>query len=328
MPASSIDIRGISVKLLKAHHLRYLDMRIIPDPLTGTKVIVLKFRRDKTHSPKAFFDDLNEHGIQYKKLSKDPDAQTIICELWPKGQKRQVSEAREKARAQQRAMENGGTVGPSNRNMHYVGVPNAGTQAVVIQSLAKDLRTSGHFEEARELMRIAGEQDWEEFDRRMHQVLMHLRLYSRPEVRQLREQVASEIVKALGPDISLLKNTKGSDLEAKINDCIFRHLDLVLDTRGIADSVLRRTASSTNPKALIPQMQRVRRGFKALCALAQDSGDAQVEAKAKEYVQRIASQIDKVLNGSTETLDMNDPAIALVHGRQIEAAYLHLVSES
>jgi len=328
MPAS-IDIRGIAVKLLKAHHLRYVDMRSLRDPLTGTNVIVLKFRRDKEHSPKAFFDDLNENGIQYKKLSKDPDALSIVCELWPKGQKRQVSEAREKAREQQRAKEKGSTPGGSNGNMPYVGLPAGGTQAVMIQSVAKELADAGHTAEAQELLRIAGEQDWEEFQRRLRKVLVRLKLYTRPEVRQLREQISGEIIKEMGPDVKLLNGAKGSDLEKHINDCILQNIDLVLDTRGIADSVLRRTAGNQKPVTQIAQLKRIRRGFHSLQGRAESSGESAVASRAKNYVDAFDHDIQVLVAGSGHSrVNWADPAVVMVSSRRLEAAYLHLFESS
>jgi hypothetical protein len=328
MPAS-VDIRGIAVKLLKAHHLRYIDMRSIPDPLTGTQVVVLKFRRDKEHSPKAFFDDLNENGIQYKKLVKDPNAQQIICELWPKGQKRRVSELREKARDQQRSKENGGTTGISNGNMPYVGIPSGGTQAIMIQSVAKDLAEAGYEDEAAALLRIAGEQDWEEFHRRLRKVFVRMRLYTRPEVRQLREQISAEIIKEMGPDVELLKGARGSDLEQHINDCIREHIDLVLDTRGIADSVLRRTADRRGPEQKIAQLQRIRRGFSSLHLRAKETGDTDVALVAKSYVDSLANDIQTLADGGSSTrVSLTDPAVSLVSSRQLDAAYLHLVESA
>lgn len=324
MPAS-IDIRGIAVKLLKAHHLRYIDMRQIPDPLTGTNVVVLKFRTDKEHSPKAFFDDLNENGIQYKKLSKDPEALVVVCELWPKGQKRQVSELREKIRSQQRSQENESPAGGTNRNMPYVGVPSGGTQAVMIQSLAKDLQKAGHTDEADDLLRIAGEQDWEEFQRKMQKVLGKMNLYTRPEVRQLREAIASEIIKELGPDVELLRGTKGSDLEKHINDAILQNIDLVLDTRGIADSVLRRTASKLTPEHAIVQLKKIRRGFLSLETLAKDSGEPEVAARAAEYAAAIQHDEVATLDDSARRVDLSDPVVSLVSARRLSAAYLLLV---
>lgn len=328
MPAP-VDIRGIAVKLLKAHHLRYIDMRSNADPLTGTHVITLKFRRDEKHSPKAFFDDLNENGIQYKKLVKDPDATQIICELWPKGQKRRVSELREKARSEQRAKENGGSTGVSNGNMPYVGIPSGGSQAVMIQSVAKDLAQAGYEEEANDLLRMAGEQDWEEFHRRMRKVFTRLKLHTRPEVRQLREQISAEIVKEMGPDVVLLRGARGSDLEKEINSAIHEHIDLVLDTRGIADSVLRRTASSLSPTQKIAQLGKIRRGFMTLQGRAADTGAASVAAAAKVYVDSLGQDMQVLAEGGTKTtVRLTDPVVSLVSLRNLDAAYLHLVESS
>lgn len=328
MPAQ-VDIRGIAVKLLKAHRLRYIDMRSIPDPLTGTQVVVLKFRRDKEHSPKAFFDDLNENGIQYKKLVKDPNATQIICELWPKGQKRRVSEMREKARSQQRSQENGGSTGVSNGNMPYVGIPSGSAQSMMIQSVAKELAEAGYDEDAEALLRIAGEQDWEEFHRRIRKVFTRMKLYTRPEVRQLREHIASEIVKEMGADAELLKGTRGSDLEKHINDCIQEHIDLVLDTRGIADSVLRRTANHLSPTQQVAQLQKIRRGFTTLQNRAHETGDAAVVQVAKSYVDRLAQDIQTLADGGTDTrVNLADPVVSLVSSRRMDAAYLHLVESS
>ena len=151
MPGSA-DIRGIGVKLLKAHKLRYIDMRTIKDPLTGTDVIVLKFRRDKETSPKSFFDDLNENGIQYKKLVKDPEATEIVVELWPKGQKHDVSKARDKARDKARSQKNKGESQVPTNNLHYVGIPSGASKANMITSLANEIKQAGCADEASELL--------------------------------------------------------------------------------------------------------------------------------------------------------------------------------
>lgn len=328
MPAS-VDIRGLAVKLLKAHRLRYIDMRSIPDPLTGTQVIILKFRRDKERSPKAFFDDLNENGIQYKKLVKDPEATQIICELWPKGQKRRVSELREKARSQQRSKENGGSSGVSNGNVPYVGIPRGEAQSIMVQSVAKDLVAAGYKDEAKELLRTAGEQDWEEFHRCMRKVFTRMKLYTRPEVRQIREQIASEIIKEMGPDVDLLKGARGSDLEKHINDCVQEHIDLVLDTRGVADSVLRRTASNLNVTQKLAQLQKIRRGFRTLQDRAKQTGDLKVAAIAQTYTDSLGQDIQTLVDGGVETrVNLTDPLISLVSLRHLDAAYLHLVEFS
>lgn len=326
MPAS-IDIRGIAVKLLKAHHLRYVAMQATPDPLTGTNVIVLKFRRDKEHSPKAFFDDLNENGIQYKKLVKDPAALEIVCELWPKGQKRQVSEAREKVRSEQRAKENGAGSGPSNGNMPYVGVPSGGSQSMVIQSVARQLEAAGHEEEARELLRIAAEQDWEEFQRKMKKVLARMRLHTRPEVRQLREAIATEIIKEMGPDVELLQGARGSDLEKQINDCILQNVDLVLDTRGIADSILRRTAESLPPETKLAKLKQLRRGFHSLHTRAED--DSNVQVLTASYIKGVDDDIQSTVEGKGPArTNWSDPVVALVSARLLDAAYLQLIESA
>lgn len=309
---ASIDIRGIAVKLLKSHHLRYIDMRTVPDPVTRTPVTVLKFRRDEKHSPKAFFDDLNENGIQYKKLVKDPEAVVIICELWPKGMKRRVSELREKKRSEQRAKENGGVSGPSNGNMPYVGVPSGRAQSVTIQS-SKQTKT-------------AGEQDWEEFHRKVNKVLKRMRLYERPEIRQLREAISTEIIKELGPDAELIQGARGSDLEKEINSCIQENIDLVLDTRGLADSVLRRTASSQSIPQRVAQLTSIRRGLARLATMAETNSETLMAKQAATFTKSVEADIQSLLEGKeANNADLSHPVVALVSSRKIESAYLLLM---
>lgn len=312
---TSVDVRSIAVKLLKAHHLRYIDMKVVPDPLTGIKVIVLKFRGDKEHSPKAFFDDLNENGVQYKKLVKDPKAQTMICELWPKGQKRQVSDAREKAREEQRAKEKGTASGPSNGNVPYVGMPSPGTQAVMV---AENKNT-----------KVAGEQDWEEFRRKTAIVVRRLKIHDRPEIRQIREMLAHEIVKELGADASLIKGARGSDLEKSIIDVLYQNIDLVLDTRGVADSVLRRVASTLAPASRMAQVKRISRGLSELKRLAEFTGERAISKKVAEYQSNVDKAQAAVASGETPSLLLeDDDIISLVASRNVEAAYLRLLELS
>lgn len=318
---SSVDIRAIATKLLKAHHLRYIDMRSISDPQTGLKTIVLKFRKDRDHSPKAFFDDLNENGVQYKKLSKDPDATEIICELWPKGQKRRATELREKARQQSRSKQNKGPLGTPSRNLSYVGIPSPGTQPIMISSLAKELRESGFTDEAEELVRIAGEADWDEFRRIATRVLVRLKLHQRPEIRQLKEVIAGELLKELGPDSVLLRDIRGSDLETRINECLYDNIDLVLDTRGIANSILTRVASSGQD---LLTLKEAKRGMVTLGRKAEEGGQKEAAIAAYKY----ASCIEARIAGSVEDEGVPSDLLKMIHDRDMDSAYLYLLEVS
>ena len=326
MPAS-VDIRAIATKLLKAHKLRYIDMRSLSDPQTGLKTIVLKFRKDRDHSPKAFFDDLNENGIQYKKLSKDPEATEVVCELWPKGQKSRATELREKARQKARSKsQSDGPSGTPSQNLSYVGIPSPGTQPIMISSMAKELKEAGLHEEAEELVKIAGEQDWDEFRRVMGKVFGKMKLYRRPEVRQLREHIAGEILRELGDDSVLLKGLRGSDLEKRINECIYEHIDLVLDTRGIANSVLTRIAAS--PHRVIA-LKSVKRGVDSLVARAEESGQDKAARLARKYASSVAESLSRSLNGEEGLLDVESSTLLrLVAERDLDSAYLFLLEES
>jgi len=319
---SSVDIRGIATKLLKSHHLRYIDMRSVSDPQTGLKTIVLKFRKDKDHSPKAFFDDLNENGIQYKKLSKDPNATEIVCELWPKGQKRRATELREKVRQKSRSQQNKGPLGTPSQNLSYVGIPSPGTQPIMISSLAKELREAGLQEEAEDLLRIAGEQDWDEFRRIARKVFIRLKIHQRPEIRQLKENIAGELLRELGPDSFLLKNLKGSDLEKRINECLYENIDLVLDTRGIANSMLTRVAS---PSHLLTSLKSIKRGIRSLVSRAESAGHNKVASMAKNY----EAEVDLAINASIRDENFSEfsytPFFRLVEERDLDSAYLHLL---
>jgi len=326
MPGSA-DIRGIAVKLLKSHRLRYIDMRTVKDPLTGTDVIVLKFRRDKDASPKAFFDDLNENGIQYKKLVKDPDATQIVCELWPKGQKRQVSELRDKARDKARAQKNQGSEPGSTGNLSYVGIPSGQAQSTMITSLARDIRQAGCAEESEELLRLAGGQDWDEFRRKMEKVFRKLKLHARPEVRQLREALSTAILKEMGADAELLKGMRGSDLEKRLNECVTDHIDLIIDTRGLANSILRRVASAALvPSQKIAQLQGLRRGFMTLAARAQTAREPKVERQALRCAASLYRDIQILAEGGTQIqTNLESPLMEMVSSRNLDAAFLHII---
>lgn len=329
MPGSA-DIRGLSVKLLKAHKLRYIDMRTVKDPLTGTDVIVLKFRRDKETSPKSFFDDLNENGIQYKKLVKDPEATQIVVELWPKGQKREISKARDKARDKARSQKNKGEgTGPKN-NLHYVGIPKPEASINVITSLAKEIKEAGLTGESEELLRIAGEQDWDEFNRKMGSVFRKLKLHTRPEVRQIRETVVAAIIKEMGADAELLSGMRGSELGKRITSVMADHLDLILDTHSIADSVLRRVASTTlEPSQVVAKLQGVRRGFLSIAARAKQADELAVEAQALVLANTAHADIQNIAAGDTAVLTkLDDSLVGLVSSRKLDAAYFQLLLTS
>lgn len=327
---ASADIRGIAVRLLKTHRLRYIDMRTIKDPLTGTGVIVLKFRRDKERSPKAFFDDLNENGIQYKKLVKDPNAVQIVVELWPRGQKHEVSKARDKARDKARSEKNKTNGAGSNGNLDYVRIP-SGANLNVITSLAKDLIEAGFDEEADELTRIAGGQDWDEFRRKMGKMFRRLKLHTRPEVRQLKEAIAAAVVKEMAADAALFKGMRSSDLERKFNDSVMEHLDLILDTRGIANSVIRRVAStSESPTNLIVQLKGVKRGLETLASRAQEAEEPEVLAAVMKRVAVVNDDIIALRQGKKASVKTNldDHFMVLVASRKLDAAFLHLIESN
>lgn len=327
MPGSA-NIRSMAVKLLKVHKLRYIDMRNIKDPLTGMDVIVLKFRRDKEKSPKSFFDDLNENGIQYKKLVKDPDAVQIIVELWPKGQKREISKARDEARDKARAQKNKGESAVPTNNLSYVGIPSGASKSIMITSLAKEIKNAGFDEESKELVRIAGEQEWDEFTRKMHSVFKKLKLHTRPEIRQLREAIVIAILKELGPDAELLEGMRESELNKRISVAMAEHLDLILDTSSIANSVLRRVASTKlEPSQVVAQLQGIRRGFLALATKAQSADDTKVEKLATDLASVAASDIQKLAAGNTKIeTNLSDSLVSLVSLRKLDAAYLQLLT--
>lgn len=323
---ASADIRGIAVRLLKTHRLRYIDMRTIKDPLTGTGVIVLKFRRDKERSPKAFFDDLNENGIQYKKLVKDPNAVQIVVELWPRGQKHEVSKARDEARDKARSEKNKTNGAGSNGNLDYVRIP-SGANLNVITSLAKDLIAAGFEEEAEELTRVAGGQDWDEFRRKMGKMFRRLKLHARPEIRQLREAIVAAVMKEMAADAELFRGMRGTELERKFNDSVIEHLDLILDTRSIANSLLRRVAAaSSDPAKLVVQLKGVKRGLEALAARAEEAEEPEVLTAVMKRVATVSTDIDLLREGkSSVKTDLNDHFLTLVASRQLDAAFLYLI---
>lgn len=325
MPESR-DIRTMVVKLLKAHHLRYMNFWKEPDPQTGVAVTLLKFRRDKSHNPKAFFDALNEVGLQYKKLSKDPNAAEITCEIWPKGQKGQMTKLREKASqgvGTGKGEEGQDSTGNGNGSLRYIEVPNGEANAKMIQSTVQELREAGFTEEAEELYKIAFEQNWNEFRRKITRMFKKLKLHLRPEIRQLREQIAGEILDEMGLDAALFEGLRGSDLEERINEVVNENLDLILDTRGIANSVLRRTASSKTQK--LGQLKGLRRGLLLLADMAEDE---EVAIKVGAVLREVDEDVEDVLSGKeAHRVDFASPFVTLVSERNVGAAYLLLLDE-
>lgn len=319
------DLRTLVVKLLKAHHLRYMNFWKEPDPQTGVAVTLLKFRRDKDHNPKAFFDSLNSAGLQYKKLSKDPEALEVVCELWPRGTKGKVTEMREKANqgvgTGEGAQDQGESGGSPGGSLRYLQIPNGEANSEMIQAVAQELVEAGCLEEAEELLRIGmGGQDWDEFRRKVSRMFRQMRLHQRPEIRQIREQIANEIVSTMGLDSDLFQGLRGSDLEKKINEVIHDNVDLILDTRGIADSVLRRTASVGVPK--IAKLRQLRRSAEVVRAF---SDEPVVSDKASKIIRDIDADIEKEATGVRATLDLGSPIMVVLAEGNVEAAYLMLL---
>lgn len=322
------DIRSMMMKLLKAHHMRYMNFWKEPDPQTGVEVTLLKFRRDKEHNPKAFFDSINETGLQYKKLSKDPDALEIVCELWPRGAKGKMTEMRQDAGGgvgTGKGSDQGESGGSPGGSLRYIQLPNGEANAKMVQSVAEDLLEAGFEDEASELLLIGkGGQDWDEFSRKISHMFRRLKLHKRPEIRQIREQVANEIVSTMGLDAELFSGMRGSDLEKKINDVVQDNIDLILDTRGIADSVLRRTASSATSK--VARMRYLRRGVRMVAAIAADADESSAQKKASRIGRDLDLDIYTAASGGGRTcVDINSPFMVLLAERDIEGAYLLLL---
>lgn len=320
------DLRTMVVKLLKAHHLRYMNFWQEPDPQTGVSVTLLKFRRDKEHNPKAFFDGLNEVGLQYKKLSKDPNALEITCEIWPKGQKQKMTEMRENASkgvGTGGGEDGGDSSGISNGSLRYLSIPDGEANAKMIESMVQEMEDAGFAEEANELRKIAFEQNWDEFRRKINRMFRRLKLHKRPEVRQLREQIAGEIIDEMGLDAELFQGLRGSDLEKKINECVHENIDLILDTRGIADSVLRRTANTDTQK--IAKLRNLRRGLRRVASM---NDEDEWLAKVGRVISAVDSDIEDVLLGGDVTrTSFDSPLMTLLGERNIGAAYLMLLGD-
>lgn len=324
------DVRTLVVKLLQAHHLRYMNYWKEPDPQTGVEVTLLKFRRDKEHNPKAFFDAINSSGLQYKKLSKDPNALEIVCELWPRGAKGKVNEMRDEASkgvgTGQNPKDQGESGGSPGGSLRYLSIPPSGeTNSIMVQSVAQELVEAGCVEEAAELLRIGmGGQDWDEFRRKVSRMFQRIKLHNRPEIRQIREQIANEIVSTMGLDAELFSGLRGSDLEKKINEVVQDNIDLILDTRGIADSVIRRTASAGVPK--IAKLIQLRRRAEVVRTF---SDEISVQNKASRIIKDIDGDIEREVSGSAEPpqLDLSSPLMVVLAESNVEAAYLMLLGD-
>tara|TARA_R100001079_G_scaffold97565_1_gene61172 strand:- start:1094 stop:2056 length:963 start_codon:yes stop_codon:yes gene_type:complete len=314
------SLRTLSVKLLKAHHLRYINFWREPDPETGVEVSLLKFRRDKDHSTKAFFDALNESGLQYKKISKDPDATEIVCELWPKGAKRRMTEMRNKAKkgvGYGKGESSSGPEGPSSSsNLPYIQVPNGEAMSNLLQATVDYLRTSGLDEEAEELLSVADAQPWGEFSRKVSRMLKSISIHSRPEIRQIREQLARSIVDCLGQDSSLLQGMRGVDLDKKISEILASNLDYILDTRGLADSILRLVSST-------PADAPLRAASRTLEEVSKYDDSNEFESR----VSSLASDIEHSIRTGEAILDTSSPLMRALSRGDAVSSYLILVGE-
>jgi hypothetical protein len=326
--ALASDIRSLVVKLLKAHSLRFMNIWQEADPNSGIKLTLLKFRRDKDHSPKAFFDALNENGIQYKKINKDPDAQEIICEIFPKGSKSRATQLRRKYREKEKQRDNHRRDEPT-RNLSYIAVPEQGTASKMVDAIVRDLRAAGYSEDAAMVERVAHEHNQSEFVRKMRDVLRAAKLYQRPEIRQIREQIVQDMMSALGADSSLYKTMRSADLEKWVKDVFCDNIDLILDTRGVADSMLRR-ASASSEEFDLPKLTTARRRLSALYDMV---GDADLPSSAKTRARvRVAdarrsvdAKMRRLLSENPASMDALDPIVAKVVHDGIDSVFFELI---
>lgn len=329
--ALASDIRSLVVKLLKAHSLRFMNIWQEADPQSGLKITLLKFRRDKNHSPKAFFDALNENGIQYKKINKDPDAQEIVCEIFPKGSKSRATQLRQKNREKDKQRNTHKSDEPS-RNLSYIAVPEQGTASKMVDALARDLQAAGYTEGASMVERIAHEHNQSEFVRKMRDVLRSSKLYQRPEIRQIREQIVQDMMSALGADSSLYKTMRSTDLEKWVKDVFCDNIDLILDTRGVADSLLRR-ASVPDGGLDLPSLTTARRRLATVYAML---GDADLPHQAKTRIRvRVAdarrgvdAKMRRLASDKPTPMEELDPIVAQIVYDGIDSVFFDLIEST
>jgi len=285
-----VDIRSVAAKLLKGHHMNLMNSGVVEDPsIPGAKVTMIEFRVPRNHNPKAFFDSLNENGIQYSKETKDPNATTIKCRLWPKGKKSEALDAQRKRQEELRGTDKGnsGGAGGGVGASPYLGPPSAGTASTLVMSntkfddTARELLEGGHIEDAIELLKIAGEQSWEEFGQKVKEALSSEDIYQSPEVRNLRERVVSSIIKALGKDAVLLKDMRSDDLSSKLGDYLSLNMDLLLGTREMADSLIRRVAADYRSAK---KQAAVKSGYHSLLSSLTAGTEAYKKAEALQEV--------------------------------------------
>lgn len=160
-------------------------------------------------------------------------------------------------------------------------------------------------------------------------VFRKLKLHTRPEVRQLRQTVVSAIIKEMGADAELISGMRGSELGKRITSVMADHLDLILDTNSIADSVLRRVASTTlqeQPSQVVAKLQGVRRGFLSIAARAKQADELGVEARALVLANTAHDDIQNIAAGDTSfNTKLDDSLVGLVSSRKLDAAYLQLL---
>jgi len=328
MPGGVMDVRAVATKLLRAHKMHLLNSDTTQDPqLPDVKVVTIKFTRRENQNPKAFFDSLNENGIQYSKQSKDPNATTIICELWRKGDKKRVTELRKKAKDRERKRDKGTSEGPvgGGTSSPYIGPPNLGTGSVLVMSqkevdkTAEALLASGYAEEAVELLKIAGEQGWEVFSKVLTDSLTNASIKDSPEARLIRERVSRFVVEGLGSDASLLKDIRPAELKRRVTECLRENVESIIDMNELSDSLLRRCAET------LPAEEDLTTLIKGYEKLAKDSAEgSQEQRKAVELAQGVKNDIYNIRKGATvaSTLVFSPIARAILSGSLSHARLL------
>lgn len=323
-----MDVRAVATKLLRAHKMHLLNSDTTQDPqLPGIKVVTIKFTRRENQNPKAFFDSLNESGIQYSKQSKDPNATTIICELWRKGDKKRVTELRKKAKDRARKRDKGTSGGPvgGGTSSPYIGAPNSGTGSVLVMSqteaekTAEALLAAGHTEEAVELLKIAGEQGWGEFQDALTDALTHANIRNSPESRLIRGRLAHFVVESLGSDASLLKDIRPSELERRVTECLRDNVESLIDMKELSASLLRRCASAMPTEE---ELTKLLQGYKKLAA--ESARGSSEHTRAVELAKGVQCDLRNIREGRTvaSTLMFSPLARAVLSGSLDQARFL------
>tara|TARA_R100000656_G_scaffold104176_1_gene76059 strand:- start:92909 stop:93763 length:855 start_codon:yes stop_codon:yes gene_type:complete len=277
------------------------------DPESGMKVQYVKFRKSRDKSPKAFFDSLNEVGIQYKKLVKDPDALEIICELWRKGEKSRATQLREKNRQESRSRQDSGPSGTPSANFNYMAVPPGRSQPNLIS--AETIGT---------MKKHAEEQSWDRLREYTNEAFeTNTPIVSNADM----ERLAARIVRSMGPDMQLYGGSRSVEMADQLKTLLAENIDKVIDTQELAACIIRRCGlQRTASRVGTDVMKTVTATVEELDSLIE--GDSRLQATMGERKLLLSA----VAQGAPYPIQ--DPVLAALKRGDAVGAYLALSTET